>query len=64
MMLGIHVLISAYKIKDPFAFMLSFFASNFIILISATLLIAFAIRLAQYRKAQRIDTSENEEHSS
>jgi hypothetical protein len=45
MLLGIHVLVGAYRLDDPFSFMLTFFASNFIILISATLLIGFAIRM-------------------
>ncbi len=44
MMLGIHVLMGAYRLEDPFSFMLTFFASNFIILISVSLLIGFAIR--------------------
>jgi hypothetical protein len=45
MLFGIHVLVGAYRLNDPFSFVLSFFASNFIILISATLIVGFAIRL-------------------
>jgi hypothetical protein len=44
MLFGIHVLVAAYRLKDPFSFVLSFFASNFIILISATLIAGFAMR--------------------
>jgi len=50
MLLGIDVLMGAYRLNDPFSFMLTFFASNFIILISATLLIGFAARLWRHRR--------------
>ncbi len=50
MLLGIHVLVGAYRLNDPFSFMLTFFASNFIILFSATLLIGFAIRMWRHRE--------------
>ncbi len=42
---GIHVLILAYQQENPFSFIMTFFASNLIILISATLLIGFVIRM-------------------
>jgi hypothetical protein len=42
---GIHLLISAYQLKEPFSFILTFFASNFIILISGVLLFGFVYRL-------------------
>jgi membrane protein implicated in regulation of membrane protease activity len=42
---GIHLLIATYGLKDPFSFILAFFASNFIILISATLLIVFLLKV-------------------
>ncbi len=45
LILGVQVLISAYKINDPFDFVLSFFASNLMILISFVLLIGFAYRI-------------------
>jgi hypothetical protein len=41
---GIQVLISAYQLKDPISFVMVFFASNFIILISAALLVGFIYR--------------------
>jgi hypothetical protein len=50
---GIDVLLTAYRISDPFSFILTFFASNLIILISATLLLAFIVRMvAQMRKTR------------
>ena len=41
---GIAVLHGAYQLNDPFTFILTFFASNLMILISAALLIAFLLR--------------------
>lgn len=45
LLFGIHVLIAAYRLDDPFSFILTFFASNFIILISATLIFVFIYRI-------------------
>ena len=42
---GVKLLISSYELKDPFIFIMTFFASNFIILISATLVFGFAYRI-------------------
>ena len=42
---GIHLLISSYDLKNPFVFVMTFFAANFIILISATLVFGFAYRI-------------------
>ena len=42
---GILILISAYKLKDPYAFIMQFFASNLIILISVTLVLGFVLRM-------------------
>ncbi len=54
---GIRVLISAYRHKDPFTFLMTFFAANFIILISATLLVCFLYRMwAGWRKTEHSDS--------
>lgn len=42
---GISLLIAAYDLNDPFMFIMTFFASNLIILINATLLIGFVYRM-------------------
>jgi hypothetical protein len=42
---GIQLLISAYQLNNPFSFILTFFASNFIILISGALLVGFVYRI-------------------
>lgn len=47
---GIHVLLLAYQLKDPFSFIMTFFASNLIILISATLVVGFIIRMVSAYK--------------
>ena len=42
---GIELLISSYRLKEPYTFLMTFFASNFIILISAALIFGFAYRI-------------------
>jgi len=39
LLFGIHLLVSAYHLNDPFYFILTFFSSNLIILISAAVII-------------------------
>jgi len=54
---GIRLLISAYEFNDPFTFLMTFFASNFIILISGTLIIGFVYRMITvYRQSKNSDT--------
>jgi hypothetical protein len=45
LLFGVHVLIAAYQLEDPSWFIMTFFASNFIILISAALLVGFIFRM-------------------
>jgi Kef-type K+ transport system membrane component KefB len=45
MAVGINLLISAYRLNNPFTFVIVFFASNLMILISAALCLGFALRL-------------------
>ena len=45
MILGIQVFIYAYRLDDPFNFIMSFFASNLMILISLVLLVGFIYRM-------------------
>jgi Kef-type K+ transport system membrane component KefB len=42
---GILLLISTYQLTNPFAFIITFFAANLMILISATLALGFALRI-------------------
>ena len=51
---GIQLLISAYQLGEPATFILTFYASNFMILISAALLVGFIYRLVTtYRRAKK-----------
>ncbi len=50
---GIVILISAYKLKDPYSFIMAFFASNFIILISCTLVLGFVLRMVKVYKLSK-----------
>ena len=51
---GIQLLVSAYQLNDPGNFLLTFYASNFMILISAALLVGFAYRLVvAYRRSKK-----------
>ena len=54
---GIHLLIASYQMNNPFTFILTFFASNFIILISGALLVGFTYRMVvaiRYLKSKNI----------
>ena len=51
LLFGIHLLIAAYGLQDPFSFVMTFFASNLIILISAALLAGFVIKMVQTVRA-------------
>jgi hypothetical protein len=52
---GINLLYMAYQISDPFSFIMTFFAANFIILISAALLLGFILKMvAVIRKTREV----------
>ena len=51
---GIQLLISAYQLNDPGSFLLTFYASNFMILFSGALLAGFIYRLVvTYRRSKK-----------
>jgi hypothetical protein len=51
---GIQILIASYKLKEPFSFILTFFASNLVILISAALVVGFITRMwITYRNSKQ-----------
>ncbi len=47
---GIQMLIASYSLNDPFTFIMTFFSSSFIILISGTLLFTFVYKMISRRK--------------
>jgi hypothetical protein len=54
LLFGLHLLVAAYRLNDPSWFIMTFFASNLIILISITLLIGFVYRMILvYRKLKK-----------
>ena len=57
---GINILIAAYQLKDPFSFIMTFFASNLMILISATLVLGFIIRMVRVYRASEINENDGE----
>ena len=51
---GIQLLVSAYQLNNPGNFILTFYASNFMILISGALLVGFIYRLVvAYRLSKK-----------
>jgi len=50
---GIDLLYTAYQLGEPFSFIMTFFASNLIILISATLLFIFVWNVVRYIRKTR-----------
>ena len=57
---GVHILWAAYRLDDPFMFVMTFFASNFIILISVVMLIAFVYRMVHKARATEKEDISNE----
>ncbi|MEE9497136.1 MAG: hypothetical protein V3V39_11470 [Desulfobacterales bacterium] len=54
LILGIQLLVSAYQLNNPGNFILTFYASNFMILISCALLVGFIYRLVvTYRRLKK-----------
>lgn len=50
---GIDLLIGSYSLKDPFNFIMTFFAASLIILISTTLAAGFIIKMVRvYRNVK------------
>ncbi len=47
---GIQMLIVSYSLNDPFTFIMTFFSSSLIILISGTLLFTFVYKMISRRK--------------
>ena len=58
---GVYLLVVAYESRDPFSFIISFFASNLVILISLVLTLGFVLRLVRHLRAgEDIPTSPSE----
>jgi len=60
---GVDLLIAAYRFNDPFNFLMVFFASNLMILISAALCLGFVLRLKRSLKRPPADKTPPDETS-
>lgn len=49
LVVGLQILVAAYDLSDPFHFVMTFFASNLIILVSLALLAGVIFRMARPR---------------
>lgn len=47
---GISLLMAAYRLTDPFSFIMTFFAASLIILISAVMVLGFIVRMSRSRR--------------
>lgn len=56
---GISLLIAAYQLKDPFSFIMTFFAANLIILISVVMVVGFVMRALRGLHIYRNRTGED-----
>ncbi|MGD8388803.1 MAG: hypothetical protein PVG49_16775 [Desulfobacteraceae bacterium] len=61
LLFGIYLLLCAYRLEDPFYFVMTFFASNLVILISATLMVGSGIRLYLGIRDRLKDTCKQED---
>jgi hypothetical protein len=55
LLFGINLLICAYRLEDPFYFIMTFFSSSLIILISLTIIIGLGIRIYQAIRSGKKD---------
>jgi hypothetical protein len=57
---GIEEMVRAYRTKNPYDFLGTFFAASFIILISGTLLVAFIWRMVLRAREKKGETGKGE----
>jgi hypothetical protein len=50
LLFGIYLLVLAYHLTDPFVFIMTFFASNLVILISAVLLLGLVLKFRKRKE--------------
>jgi len=55
LLFGVHLMIAAYGLNNPFWFIMTFFSSSLIILISATLLLGFILRMIRRYRSRRVE---------
>ena len=50
LLFGVYLLVLAYHLTDPLSFIMTFFASNLVILISAVLLLGLVLKFRKKKK--------------
>jgi TRAP-type C4-dicarboxylate transport system permease small subunit len=50
---GMDLMLAAYRLEDPFTFIMTFFAASFVLLISAALVVTFVIKMVRVFKRVR-----------
>ena len=50
LLFGIYLLVLAYHLEDPLSFIMTFFASNLVILISAALLLGLVLKFRKNKE--------------
>ncbi len=55
LLFGVLLLVGAYGLDNPFNFVMTFFASNLIILISATVMAGLVIRMLRRARSENIN---------
>lgn len=63
MLFGIMVLLHAYRLNDPFSFIITFFSSNLIILLSIVMIIAFVFRIIKVLRRSEGKINEPEDYN-
>jgi hypothetical protein len=51
---GISLLVGAYRLQNPFSFIMAFFGASLMILISAVMVMCFVVRMWRVRARRRI----------
>lgn len=60
LLFGIHLLLAAYQLDNPFWFVMTFFSSNLIILISLTLIVGFIWQMKLFYGKEKSAGDESE----
>lgn len=50
---GLDLLAAAYRLEDPFTFIMTFFAASFVVLISGALAVTFVIKMVRVYRSIR-----------
>ena len=60
---GISLLVSAYRLNNPFSFVMTFFGASLMTLISATMVLGFVVKMMTRRKTSASGEPDPEDSS-